>query len=123
MTTTNRMAGETPEKHDPTRPPLPAPFPIGAHVRYLGETRSPYLKTGDVKKIVRVAAGHRGTGRQFVDSDGPVVWEDTGEPILDETKDGHSVWEFKDSAGEKQGRAINPKDAGNWERVSRSASA
>ena len=101
----------------PTSAPRPAPFPVGAFVHYLGPTRSSYLQHGDVKEIVRVRPGVRGTGRQLHDEDGPMVYEDTGEPILSETKDAYSVWVYTDDKGHEQGRIIWPENADEWERV------
>lgn len=99
------------------RDPLPPPFPVGARVQYLGPTRSTYLQPGDVKVIVRVHAGRRGTGQQLRDDDGPMIYEDTGEPILDETRDGRSVWTYTDERGREQGRLIWPADAHTWRAV------
>lgn len=101
----------------PTRPPRPAPFPVGARIRYVGATRSSYLQRDDVKEIVRVRPGRRGTGRRLHDEDGPMFYDDTGEPILDTTKDAYSVWTYTDDTGREQGRIVWPEHAGAWERV------
>ncbi len=42
--------------------------------------------------ITEVRPGRRGTLRHCRDENGPMYWDDTGEPILDETDDGYSVY-------------------------------
>ena len=83
------------------RMPLPAPFPKGARVRYVGSRESYTIKDGEKVWCIRkgmeveidaVSPGHRGTLRQMRDAEGPMVWEDTGDPILDETRDGRSTY-------------------------------
>ena len=107
--------------------PLAPPFPVGAKVRYLGSrnvsivmpdrSEKPILFHGSVHEIVRIKVGHRGSGRQLVDIDGP-MFDDLGDPIIDGTKDGYSVWEYADDRGYKQGRIIWAKDAGEWSMIS-----
>ena len=101
-----------------TDPPAPPPFPVGARVVYAGNWQigvgmPPNVKLvlypGAVGTIVRTHPGRRGTGVQCYDEDGPMVWEDTGEPILDDTRDGYSVWVCDDDPrSEHNGRIISP---------------
>jgi hypothetical protein len=99
--------------------PKPPPFPIGARVRYIGTRRigvgdNPQSVTwvlfpGATGSIVRTNPGRRGTGRPLFDEDGPMYWEDDGEPILDDTKDGYSVWvSDHDPRTQNSGRCIDP---------------
>lgn len=106
------------------RLPKPAPFPIGARVRYKGERRSwteekgqkiPIVEPGLVVTIAEVSPGYRGTLRQLRDESGPMTWEDTGEPILDTTSDGGSVYL---TGGTRPMRCrIDHESAHDWERV------
>lgn len=104
------------------REPKDAPFPVGAKIRYLGDRRSwtvapdgtktPTIFPGIEVVVLRTKPGFRGTLRHLRDEDGLMFYEDTGEPILDKTRDGYSVYE----AG-GMGRCIDADAAGEWEIV------
>lgn len=108
-----------------TRDPLPPPFPVGAVVKYLGRdhiTTSFDSRPGTLVKfhgmivtIARVVEGRRGTGTQLRDEDGPMFYEDDGEPILDSTRDGYSVYVVKDATGREHGRVIQRDTMHEWE--------
>lgn len=120
-----------PRKPSPTRAPKPPPFKVGERVRYLGrESISTAYDFGPgtlikhhgmIVEIARVVPGRRGTGYPLTEitENGHEVMidEDTGEPYLDETKDGYSVYEVTDANGRKHGRAILVETAKDWERV------
>lgn len=106
------------------RPPKPAPFAVGTRLRYVGTHESytydinpktrekrevPLQVPGMVVTVAEVRPGRRGTLRPCRDENGPMYYEDTGEPILDDTDDGYSVY-FVDAwqNGRKQGRCIHP---------------
>lgn len=108
--------------------PKPAPFPLGARVKYIGtrrisigptpETATPVLFPGAEGSIVRIIEGRQGTGRHLRDEDGPMYYDDTGDPILDDTKDGYSVWVCDvDPRNEHKGRCIDPdpENLKEWE--------
>lgn len=123
---------------EPTRDPLPPPFPVGTRLRcvdqqrgasYAGAVRTPR----DISKhpedwalvygfglevtIDKVVAGTRGTGRQLRDEDGLMFYEDDGEPILDETRDGYSVYHVvagDNAPANNSGRAIRAENADKW---------
>jgi hypothetical protein len=106
----------------PTRAPLPPPFEVGTRVRYqntrrattgLGPDARALIEPGMEVEIVRVVPGYQGTGRQLHDEGGPMV-DDNGEPIVDSTADGHSVYEIDDGV-RRRGRTINARDAPAWE--------
>lgn len=99
--------------NDATREPKPPPFPVGTRLRCIahhGETLAPRVPSPrDSSKHpedwIRIAGkglevtitdtklGRRGTGRQLVDSDGPMFYDAAEvEPIIDTTKDGYSVY-------------------------------
>ncbi len=122
---------------DPTRAPLPPPFPVGTRLRCV-EGHDAYVasvdRPRDIKAhpedwarisgrgievtIARVELGCQGTGRQLRDEDGPMFYEDTGEPILDETKDGYSVYQVVRGTGQAarmSGRCIDPGNAHRWQ--------
>lgn len=121
---------------DATREPLPAPFPVGARLRcveghdaYAARVACPrehgahpedwarVAGRGLEVTIDRVEAGRRGTGRQLRDEQGPMVHED-GEPILDETQDGYSVYRVALGTGDPArtaSRCIRPDGARRWE--------
>jgi hypothetical protein len=89
-----------PVKADPTRDPLPPPFPVGTHLRCV-EGHDAYVpsveRPRDIKAhpedwarlsgrgievtISRVEPGRRGTGRHLRDEDGPMHHDD-GEPMI-----------------------------------------
>lgn len=129
----------TDKRKSPTRPPRPPPFPIGTKLVCIGDrsnihtaaVRSPRDITTHPEDWVRIGGkgievvidevkpGRAGTGRQCVDGDGPMFYEDTGEPIIDETKDGYSVYHVTTTdrdTGEKtrHGRIIWPDDKASW---------
>lgn len=124
-------------KPSPTRAPKPPPFPVGARLRCVamrGHSYAPLVaRPRDIDKhpedwvriagrgievtIDEVQPGRPGTGRQLRDVDGPMFYEDTGEPILDETRDGCSVYYVSVGGGERHGRLIHYKDRGDWERL------
>lgn len=54
--------------------------------------------------------GYRGTLRQIRDE----VYEDTGEPILDTTHDGYSVYHITDPSGQTHGRCIDHESVNEW---------
>ncbi len=124
---------------DPTRDPLPPPFPVGTQLRCV-EGHDAYVpnvvRPRDLKDhpedwarvsgrglevtIARVEPGHRGTGRQLRDEDGPVCSDD-GEPLLDETHDGYSVYQVVRGVGDAarmSGRCIFPDSAHKWQVLS-----
>lgn len=101
---------------DPTRDPLPPPFPIGTRVRYVGnrlvtsglDSADCYvlLGPGMEAEIIECVAGSRGTGLvEYVDED--------GEEIVDATRDGRSIYVVFN--GDKYvRRAIYPENAREW---------
>ena len=105
------------------RAPKKPPFPVGTRLRYTGastlstETRSGktviLMAPGIEQVIDQVHPGFRGTLRQIRDEDGP-LYDDTGEPILDETQDGYSVYHVTVD-GQRWGRVARPEDG--WVRV------
>ncbi len=120
----------------PTRASLPPPFPVGTRLRcvegydaYVASVDSPRdIKAhpedwarisglGIEVTIARVELGRQGTGRQLHDEDGPMSHYD-GEPILDETQDGYSVYQVVRGAGnvaKMSGRCIFPDSAHRWQ--------
>lgn len=109
------------------RAPRIAPFIVGTRLRYIG-TRVIHECTGGGPDtlilgpglevvIDRVNAGRRGTGKQLEDQDGPMFCDD-GDPLLDETKDGYSVYSIVDSSGRKHGRCIYATSANEWAVIS-----
>ncbi len=115
---------------NPTRAPRRPPFPVGTRLKYIG---SRYITTqwgtdgdscvvmapGLVVEIDEAKLGRRGTGQQLCDHDGPMFYEDTGEPIVDETTDGRSCYHLVDPAGRAHGRIVDPRE---WEVVEHAAS-
>lgn len=122
-----------------TRDPLPPPFPVGTHLRCI-EGHNAYVasvdRPRDIKThpedwarisgsgievtIDRVESGRRGTGRQLRDEDGPMYYDD-GDPILDETQDGYSVYHVVPGTGpaaKMSGRCIRPSSAPMWQVLS-----
>jgi len=105
------------------RAPKAAPFPVGARVRYLGESRT-WVEVGGAKipliepdievTICGVRPGRRGTLRHCRDYDGFMYYEDSGEPILDETDDGYSIYYTDQDADHKYGRIIRVDDVDKW---------
>ncbi len=124
---------------NPTRVPLPPPFPVGTRLRCI-EGHDAYVasvdRPRDIKAhpedwarisglgievmIARVELGRQGTGRQLHDEDGPMSHYD-GEPMLDETQDGYSVYQVvrgTGSAARMSGRCIFPDSAHRWQVLS-----
>lgn len=123
-------------KPDPTRDPLPPPFPVGTRLRciegydaYAAHVERPrdieahpedwarVSGRGIEVTIERVEPGRRGTGRRLRDEDGPMS-DDDGEPMLDETKDGYSVYcvvRGTGNAAKMSGRCIDPGSAHRWQ--------
>lgn len=113
------------------RKPKPAPFPIGTRLRYIGKHESytydirdgekktiPLCVPGMEVTIDSIMAGHRGTLRHLRDEDGPMYYEDTGEPVLDKTQDDLSVYHVEAyQNGRKQGRCIHCENVSEWEIV------
>lgn len=106
-------------KPDPLRRPRPAPFKVGTRLRlHLPQGRGTVtmgdgtLIYGDglEVEVTEVKPGRQGTGRQLRDHDGLMYYEDTGEPILDETRDGYSVYYVGG-----HGRIIWPDNKKDWE--------
>lgn len=121
---------------NPTRDPLPPPFPVGTRLRCL-EHHDAYVACVDRPREIKdhpedwvrvsgrgievtideVRPGRRGTGRQLRDEDGLMFYDD-GEPMLDETKDGYSVYHVvrgTSRAAKNSGRVIWPDSAHDWE--------
>lgn len=119
-----------------TRAPKPPPFPVGTRLRCVRNRGSSWTAAVDNPRdmsehpedwvqvsgfgleveIAEVKPGRRGTGEQLRDSDGPMFYEDDGQPILDETDDGRSIYYV--SAGERgkrAGRLIPHKYRNEWE--------
>jgi hypothetical protein len=106
------------------REPMPAPFAVGTKLRFIGTTHSytydidpktrakrevPLQVPGMVVTVTEVRPGRRGTLRHCREYDGSLMYWDTGEPILDETDDGYSVYYVEAwQNGRKQGRCIHP---------------
>lgn len=117
-----------------SRQPNPAPFSIGTIVRYCGKTRSFTYdinpKTGERREvplcipgmevtIAEVRPGRVGTLRPLMDENGPMVDEETGEPMRDETTDAYNVYYVEALQTRKlQARIIWPENADQWEIVS-----
>lgn len=114
--------------------PAPPPYPVGTRVRYVGErrlwrARVPHPRPldshpedwcefgpGFETTIVDVVPGHRGTGAHLRDDDGP-MYDDDGEPILDETSHGRSVYEVDTGIGKVLRLCILHESAHEWEVV------
>lgn len=96
------------------RTPLPAPFPVGATVRYIGTSRvfadaagkQPLLYPGMQFTVVAIREGRQGTGRILA------VDEETGDPYYDETSDAASIYQEPHRGGRRSIRADN---ANEWE--------
>ena len=102
--------------------PLPPPFPVGTKLLQVGprlayterDGERVWLNRPGLEVVVsKVRLGHRGTGRHLEDEDGPMYYEDTGEPIVDQTQDGSSI--YLNPVGMRA--AIHPDVAGEWEVV------
>lgn len=120
------------------RLPKKPPFPIGTRLRYIGPDRGGaygcmkchakdgehhWVKTSEPGMeivIVEYRLGRQGTLRHCRDDDGPMYWEDTGKPILDETRDGYCLYQISClECGSKQyGPIIDHENKKNWERAS-----
>jgi hypothetical protein len=115
------------------RVPKPAPFKVGTRLRYKGETESytydidpktgekkvvPLLVPGIEVVIAEVRNGYRGTLRHMRDQGELMYYEDTGEPILDTTHNGYSVYYVEAwQNGKQQGRIIDHENAREWELI------
>jgi hypothetical protein len=115
------------------RIPKEPPFPVGAKLRYLGNHESytydidpvtrekktvPLIHHGIEVVIESVTHGHQGTGQQLRDIEGLLFDEDTGQPLVDETRDGYSVYRVNAiQNGQRQGRIIWPDNASEWQRI------
>ena len=107
------------------RAPKAPPFAVGTKLRYIGKhvihtafgggPGTMILGPGLEVVIDRVVAGRRGTGEPLRDEDGPMV-DDDGEPYIDKTKDGYSVYSITDATSRKRsGRCIHADSAHEWE--------
>jgi hypothetical protein len=107
------------------RAPLPAPFPIGTRLRYVGAhhswtidstgARVPICEPGLEVTIDRIMKGRRGTLRPIPEGDGsgPMLDEE-GEPVLDRTSDDCSVYRYRvDDV--PFGRLVRAEHAHEWE--------
>jgi len=124
---------------DPTRDPLPPPFLVGTRLRCL-EGHDAYAPSVERPRDIQthpedwvrisgrgievtidcVDPGWRGSGRQLRDEDGPILDED-GEPMLDETRDGYSVYHVVRGTGhaaKMSGRCIDRSSAHKWQVLS-----
>lgn len=115
------------------RPVKRAPFPVGTRLRYIGTHRSytydinpetyerkevPLCLPGMIVTVDSIMRGHRGTLVHLCDEDGPMYYEDTGEPILDTTSDEVSVYHIDAwQQGTRQGRCIHHESRKEWEVV------
>jgi hypothetical protein len=112
-----------------TRDPKAAPFKIGTRLKYVG-TRETWACDDNGNATVRIIGpglevvidetmpGHRGSGEQLRDSDGP-MYDDAGEAILDETQDAVSVYHIEDKTGKRHGRLIHREARSEWTVLSR----
>jgi hypothetical protein len=104
------------------RKPLPPPFPILSRVRYVGTRRMSILLPdgGEILLLepgmeVEITSTH--PGRQGTMMPQPGDWDADFQPY-DYTEDGHSIYRLDIAeTGERYGRIIWPKDAGEWEKV------
>lgn len=124
------------KKADPAREPLPPPFPVGTRLRCI-EGHDAYVPRVDHPRDIRahfedwprvsgrgievtidlVKPGSRGTGQQLCDAGGPMS-DDAGEPILDETQDGRSIYQVVRGRGptaRMSGWCIDPSSAHKWQ--------
>lgn len=114
------------------RLPKNPPFAIGTRLRYVGthesytfhidaktqeRTKVALCVPGMIVTVDKVVPGRRGTLRHLTDFDGP-MYDDCGEPVLDNTQDGYSVYHVEAfQNGVKQGRCIFPDGSKDWQRV------
>jgi hypothetical protein len=126
----------TPEANMTQPAPLPPPFPVGTRLRCI-EGHEAYVarvdRPRDLKDhpedwtrssgrglevtIDRVELGYCGTGRQLRDQDGP-MYHDDGEPMVDTTRDGYSVYYVVPGEGriaKQSGRCIYPDSVHRWQ--------
>lgn len=105
------------------RAPKKPPFPVGTRLRYTGERRVwyeengqtvPLVEPGLVVTICDVDAGRRGSLRQLHDEDGP-MWDEMGDPVLDQTQDGYSVYSVRATGGRPRRQIARTE--GEWEVV------
>jgi hypothetical protein len=113
---------------NPLRKPKAPPFKVGTKLRYLGTMRITtgrrhgppvdIIAPGIIVTIDKVVEGTQGTGRQLRDSDGPMFYEDDGEPILDHTRDGYSIYSVFEADGHRHsGRCISHDKKREWQVV------
>lgn len=105
------------------RAPKQPPFPIGTRLRYVGTHRSWYEEGGEMVPLIQpglivtvcdVSKGERGTLAPLWDEDGPMEDED-GEPYLDRTRDGRSIYSVRAHGGRPRRQTI--VHANEWEVV------
>jgi hypothetical protein len=117
--------------HVMDRAPLKPPFAVGTKLRYTGQRKTwtydidpkthekrevPILFPGMEIVIEEVKEGWRGTLRHLSDSEGPMYYEDTGDPILDTTHDGYSIYRVDAiQNGKREGRCIDHDSKHEWE--------
>lgn len=127
---------EAPAKRNPCRDPEPPPFAVGTKlvcVADRGDCHAPAVRVprdserhpedwvrigGKGLEVVidEVKLGHRGTGHQLRDHDGPMFY-DEGDPIIDQTRDGYSVYHVTINNGgkvERAGRLIDHDSRKDW---------
>jgi hypothetical protein len=94
--------------------PKKPPFKVGTKLRYVGEDQTGYgcsnkcrnpedrfeyawtpVKAPGLEVVIaELRNGRQGTLRQCRDEDGPMYDEDSGDPILDNTSDGYSLYKL-----------------------------
>jgi hypothetical protein len=121
---------------NPTRDPLPPPFHVGTRLRCIDGHDAYVPRVERARAIAEhpedwarisgrgievtiddVRPGHRGTGRQLRDESGPMHHDD-GEPMLDATRDGYSVYHVVLGEGrlaKQSGRCIFPDSVHRWQ--------
>jgi hypothetical protein len=116
-------------------------FAIGTRLRYIGDTISRYGCNDCARKssvaeswvecrrpglevtIVEHRLGRQGTLRPARDEDGPMYYEDTGEPILDTTSDGYCLYQVAcPRCGKKMyGPIVGHDNEHEWKEVKKNA--
>lgn len=124
------------KKPDITREPKPPPFPLGTRLVCVSErgdiTTKSWRDGAWVESLVygkglevvidEVIEGRQGTGQQLRDHDGLMFYEDTGDPILDETEDGMSSYHVTSKDGTRDsGRLIRHDNISEWKVVAAAA--
>ena len=132
------MSPKPVSKTDLTRAPKAPPFAVGTKLRCVTKRGDVYTASAwndqpsprDIKEhpedwtkvfgvglevvIDEVIRGTRGTGKQLRDEDGPMIYDD-GDPILDDTKNGLSVYHVTSANGHRDGRLIRHENRSEWE--------